>query len=187
MILISDESHAPLTLASLQAGKHVFIEKPVSWSLPSVQSIIDAEKNAANGARVFVGYMRRYAPSYLEAFKRAVESIPKILYAGVRDLSGPNAQFVNQSGTFQARHTDYPPAAGQQCEERLSALFLEAFPNQEVTDEKKKGCRFLRTLGSHDICLIRETLGFPENVVGASAHDPFYSAIMTFKNKVGSS
>ncbi|CAI7665095.1 unnamed protein product [Penicillium manginii] len=183
-ILTSDDSHAPLAIAALKAGKNVFIEKPVSLSLPSVQSIIDAEKEAAG--RVFVGYMRRYAPSYLNAFKREIATIPKILYARVRDFSGPNAQFVDQSGTFQVKNADYPAGSTEERNKRLDVLFEEAFPNQEITEEKKKYCRFLGSLGSHDISLMRETLGFPESVDGVSANDPFYSAIMTFRNKDGS-
>lgn len=185
-ILTSDESHASLACASLKAGKNVFIEKPITLSLPSAQSIVDAEKNAPGGARVFVGYMRRYAPSFLQAFKREIASISKILYARVRDFSGPNTNFVSQSGTFQVKHQDYPPAAAEERNSRLEALFAEAFPDQEITDEKRKYCRFLGSLGSHDISLMREVLGFPEKVNGVSANDPFYSAIMTFRNKDGS-
>lgn len=186
-ILTSDETHAPLAIRSLQAGKHVFVEKPVSLSIPSVQRIIDAEKNSKGGARVFVGYMRRYAPSYVEAFKREVASMPKILYARVRDFSGPNAQFVNQSGTFQVKGTDFPAEAAKERNEKLQQLFEEAFPQQEVTDEKRKACRFLGSLASHDISLMRETLGFPEKVTAFTANDPFYNAILQFRNSDGSS
>lgn len=186
-ILTSDDSHEPFTTATLNAGKHVFIEKPVSLSIPSVQRIIDAEAAAPNKARAFVGYMRRYAPSYVNAFKREVASIPKILYARVRDFSGPNAQFVNQSGTFQVKGTDFPPDANQERNRRLEGLFAEAFPGQGITDEKRKACRFLGSLGSHDISLMRETLGFPEKVASFVANDPFYTAIMSFRNKDGSS
>jgi predicted dehydrogenase len=186
-ILTSDEIHAPLAIRSLKAGKHVFVEKPVSLSIPSVQSIIDAEKEAKGAARVFVGYMRRYAPSYVQAFKREVASMPKILYARVRDFSGPNAQFVNQSGTFQVKGTDFPAGAARERNEKLQGLFEEAFPGQEVTDEKRKACRFLGSLGSHDISLMRETLGFPEKVTAFTANDPFYNAILQFRNPDGSS
>ncbi|KAJ5771975.1 myo-inositol 2-dehydrogenase [Penicillium odoratum] len=185
-ILTSDDSHAPLIHAALQAGKNVFIEKPVSLSIQSVQSLINAEKSAPNNARVFVGYMRRYAPSFLEAFKREIASIPKILYARVRDFSGPNFNFVSQSGTFSVKLDDYPTTAAEERNSRLEALFSEAFPDQEITDEKRKFCRFLGSLGSHDISLMREVLGFPERVNGVTANDPFYSAIMTFRNKDGS-
>ncbi|KFA50646.1 hypothetical protein S40293_04883 [Stachybotrys chartarum IBT 40293] len=186
-ILTSDETHAPLAVASLQAKKHVFVEKPLTLSIPSAQTIVDAEQATGGEARVFVGYMRRYASSYLNAFKREVASIPKILYARVRDFSGPNAQFVGQSGTFQVKGTDFPAHATEERNARLQALFAEAFPGQEITDEKKKMCRFLGGLGSHDISLMRETLGFPDKVVGVSANHPFYSAILSYRNKDGSS
>ncbi|KAF4125459.1 NAD binding Rossmann fold oxidoreductase [Geosmithia morbida] len=184
-VLTSDESHTPLAVAALKAGKHVFIEKPVSLSLPSAESIIAAEDGAPNGARAFVGYMRRYAPSYLEAFKREVASIPKILYARVRDFSGPNAQFVNQSGTFQTRNADYPAGSSEERSSRLEELFKEAFPGREITDEMRKYCRFLGSLASHDMSLMRETLGFPDKVDGVSVNDPFYSAILSFRNPDG--
>lgn len=186
LILTSDETHATLAIRSLQAGKHVFIEKPVSLSIPSVERIISAEKQAKDGARVFVGYMRRYAPSYIQAFQREVASIPKILYARVRDFSGPNAQFVNQSRTFQVKGTDFPVGAAQERNEKLQQLFEEAFPQQEITDDKRKACRFLGSLGSHDISLMRETLGDPEKVLTFTANDPFYNAILQFRNSDGS-
>ena len=67
-ILTSDEYY---TIAALQAGKHVMLEKPMTLSLPSAKKIIEAEK-AANGPKVFVGYMHRCAPSFVEAFKSEV-------------------------------------------------------------------------------------------------------------------
>ncbi|KAJ5215111.1 myo-inositol 2-dehydrogenase [Penicillium chermesinum] len=184
-ILTSDDSHADLACAALKAGKNVFIEKPVSLSIPSIEAIIQAQE-AASGARVFVGYMRRYAASFLKSFNLEVASIPKILYARVRDFSGPNFNFVSQSGTFPVRHNDYPQASAEERNNRLETLFAEAFPDQEITDDRRKFCRFLGSLGSHDISLMREALGFPERVVGVSANEPFYSAILDYRNKDGS-
>lgn len=85
-VLTSDEFHAPYTIAALEAGKHVMIEKPITLSIAAAQRIIDAEEKSTG--RVFVGYMRRYAASFTNAFKRELESIPKILYARSRDFSG---------------------------------------------------------------------------------------------------
>ncbi|KAF2494852.1 NAD(P)-binding protein [Lophium mytilinum] len=183
-ILTSDEFHAEYAIAALKAGKHVMVEKPISLSMQSAKRIIDAEKEAG-GPRVFVGYMRRYAPSFVQAFKREVAAIPRVLYARSRDFSGPNAQFVSQSGTFQVQNTDFPPGAGEERTKRLNDLFAEALEGREVTPEKKKYCRFLGSLGSHDISLLRETLGFPESVAGVSVNEPFYSAIFNYKNKSG--
>jgi predicted dehydrogenase len=181
--LTSDEFHEPYTIAALRAGKHVMIEKPITLSLPSAQRIIEAERQAPNGARVFVGYMRRYAKSFTQTFKREVESIGRILYARSRDFSGPNSKFVDESGTFQVKNADFPAGAGEERQKRLQALFEEAFPGQPITQERVQFCRFLGSLGSHDISLMREVLGSPESVAGVSANEPFYSAIFNYKNK----
>lgn len=157
----------------------------MTLSLPSAQRILAAERAAPNGARVFVGYMRRYAKSFTQTFQREVASVGRILYARVRDFSGPNAKFVNESGTFQVKNADFPAGAGQEREDRFRALLQETFPDQEVTRERVQFARFLGSLGSHDISLMREVLGFPERVAGVSANEPFYSAIFDYRNRGG--
>jgi Oxidoreductase family, NAD-binding Rossmann fold len=185
-VLTSDEFHLPYTLAALQHGKHVFVEKPVTLSIPSAAQIVDAEKTAS-GPKVFVGYMRRYAPSFVNAFKREIATVPKILYARSRDIIGPNSHFVAQSGAFPVKVTDFPLEADNARKELLDVLFKECFEGQEVTLEKHKYCRFLGGLGSHDLSLMREALGgLPVSVAGVSVNEPFYSAIFNYRNKDGS-
>lgn len=184
MILTADEFHEALCVSALEAGKLVFIEKPITLSIPSVQRILEAEK-AGGGNKIFVGYMRRYAPSFTQAFLREVASIPRILYARSRDIVGPNAHFVGQSATSPVKFTDFPADAAQQRQANLDKLFAEAFPGQVVSKKESDYCRFLGSLGSHDLSLMREALGFPESVAGVSANEPFYSAIFNYRNKTG--
>ncbi|MCJ1390994.1 hypothetical protein MMC18_003855 [Xylographa bjoerkii] len=183
-VLTSDEFHAPYTIAALRAGKHVFVEKPLTLSLPSAQSILDAEAAAPNCAKVFVGYMRRYAPSFVRAFRAEVQTIPRILYARVRDIIGPNAYFVGQSGTEPVRLADFPEGADAERRERVGALVQEAWEGREVTPERMAYTRFLGGLGSHDLSLMREALGgLPERVEAVAVHPPFYNALMTYRNR----
>ena len=46
-------------------------------------------------------------------------------------------------------------------------------------------CRFLDSLGSHDLSSIREVLGMPDSVSGVSVNEPFYSAILNCVDKNG--
>lgn len=187
VVLTSDEFHTPYTVAALEAGKNVMVEKPMTLSLPSAERIIKAEE-AANGPRVFVAYMRRYAPSFVEAFKSEISTIPRILYARSRDIIGPNSHFVGQSGTFPAKNTDLPPASADDSNKLLEKLEQECFPHTQVTPAIGKYWRFLCQLGSHDLSLMREALGgLPESIGGVSVHDPFYSAIFNYRNEDGSS
>ncbi len=134
---------------------------------------------------MFVGYMRRYAPTFTAAFLREVSTIPKILYARSRDIVGPNAHFVQQSGTSSLKFFDFLPESGQERADRLDTLIGEAFPTAAPADRDVKYCRFMGSLGSHDLSLMREALGFPESVAGVSANEPFYTAIFNYKNKTG--
>lgn len=179
--LTSDQFHAPYTIAALRAGKNVMLEKPLTLSIKAGLAIIEAEK-AANGPRVFVGYMRRYAPSFTETFKREIATIPRILYARSRDIVGPNSHFVSQSGTNPLKFTDYPAAVSQTAQESLDAILQEALGESGATPSNVDYWRFLASLGSHDLSLMREALGFPESVAGVGANHPFYSAIFNYRN-----
>ena len=199
-ISVSDEFHEPYAIAALETQKNVFIEKPMTLSMQSAQRIIDAEKQSKG--RVWVGYMRRHSRTFTDAFKRELESIPKILYVRSRDFSGrmfacsgltnanlsdrstANGKFTSQSGTFPVKNTDFPPSAGEERTKRVNALLHEAF-GADPTPEQVNYARFLGSLGSHDISLMREALGFPEQVTAVTVNEPFYSAIFKLRNKSG--
>ena len=184
--LTSDEFHETIAVAALKAGKHVMQEKPISLSVESAMRIAQAEREAKNGARVFVGYMRRYAPSFVNAFKREVASIDRVLYARSRGIVGPNPYFVNQSGTFPFKNPDdIPSGASAKREKLLSELLREAFDGDKAAEEDVKLCRHLGSLGSHELSLMREVLGFPQSVAGVSVNPPFYSAILNYKTNRG--
>ncbi|HBR01337.1 MAG TPA: hypothetical protein DD738_01860 [Ruminiclostridium sp.] len=61
-VCVPNTGHAEIAIKALNAGKHVFCEKPLAISVEQVYSI----KEAANksGKRVFTGLNRRFAPVY---------------------------------------------------------------------------------------------------------------------------
>jgi len=65
IIATREDSHVPLTLEALAAGKHVYVEKPLAETEDACKQVIDAQKNA--GKLVAVGMNRRRAPAYLYA------------------------------------------------------------------------------------------------------------------------
>ncbi|MEM9523503.1 MAG: Gfo/Idh/MocA family oxidoreductase [Pseudomonadota bacterium] len=65
LIASPDDTHAPLTIAAIEAGKPVLCEKPLAPSSASCLAVIQTEVNA--GRRfVQTGFMRRFDPSYVE-------------------------------------------------------------------------------------------------------------------------
>ena len=56
---------------AVNAGKHVFMEKPVATDAPGVRKVLEmAEKAKQKNLNVVVGLQRHYQPSYLELMKR---------------------------------------------------------------------------------------------------------------------
>jgi predicted dehydrogenase len=59
------DSHADLCVAALEAGKHVFVEKPLAMSVEDCLRIGAAE--AASGGKLMVGFKMRYYDMVLKA------------------------------------------------------------------------------------------------------------------------
>ena len=77
--------HAPLVLNALQAGRHVFVEKPLCLAREELRQI-DAAVAQSNGS-VLVGFNRRFAPATVE-LKRALGSSPGPRSATYRVMPG---------------------------------------------------------------------------------------------------
>lgn len=61
-------SHANLVAAALRAGKHVFVEKPLSINYEGLEEVIEAKKNS-NGI-LMVGFNRRFSSAAQEIRKK---------------------------------------------------------------------------------------------------------------------
>ncbi|MFT5130959.1 MAG: putative dehydrogenase [Rhodothermales bacterium] len=57
------DTHAPYAIASFEAGKHVFLEKPIAETVEGAQAVVDAAKSA--NRKLVVGYILRHHPSWM--------------------------------------------------------------------------------------------------------------------------
>ena len=71
IVATSDAFHVPASLRALEAGKHVFCEKPVGVSVEEVEQLRDAV--ARSGLTLQIGHMKRFDPG-LEAAKIFVDT-----------------------------------------------------------------------------------------------------------------
>lgn len=69
-------SHAKFVTESLQAGKHVFVEKPLALNLAQLESIRDAY--GQSGKSLTVGFNRRFSP-HMQAIKRSLGAQPGLM------------------------------------------------------------------------------------------------------------
>jgi predicted dehydrogenase len=69
------DSHADYAVAAIEAGCHVFVEKPLATTVADAQRVVDCA--VANGRKLVVGYILRHHPSWMR------------LIAEARALGGP--------------------------------------------------------------------------------------------------
>ncbi|CBQ73539.1 conserved hypothetical protein [Sporisorium reilianum SRZ2] len=184
LIANSDEYHASCAIEAAQAGKHVFIEKPMALTRTDAQAIQRAAHD--NQRKIFVGYMRRYAPAF-RVFQQLLAESGPIRHAIVKDIIGPNSFFVSQSGTDPKKFSaDIPESAGKDKAARATALLHEAIGADKAADARLAFVyRLLGSLGSHDLSFMREALGGkPDRCLSAfTSHDGmFISASFEYSN-----
>lgn len=93
------------------------------------------------------------------------------------DIIGPNRDFVSQSGTYPKRFTDLGAediAHGEQMAADAVHQALQVECDIPVNERSTLMWRVLGGLGSHDLSAMREVLGMPEKVIGASLGPPFW-------------
>jgi predicted dehydrogenase len=85
VLVLTPGSHAPVAIAAADAGMHVFVEKPMCFSVDEGREMIAAAERA--GVVLMVGYMKRFDPSY-EELQRTLD-LGDITFARITTLESP--------------------------------------------------------------------------------------------------
>jgi predicted dehydrogenase len=154
--------HAEVAILAMNAGKHIMIEKPVCLTLEDADRLVEIQARTQVIAQV--GYMRRYAPAFLEAVS-LIPSRGEIRRARVHDVIGQNALIVG-STSHVFRGNDIPSdllARGVQLhQEQITSAI------GEVSPDVARAYLLLLALGSHDTSAMRELIGTPRGVLFAA-------------------
>jgi len=102
MILTRDKSHASLTAAALEAGKHVFCEKPLATTIEECETVAKAAE-AANRI-CMTGFNRRFAPLLVDA-KNVLDGVsgPKTVHYRVNAGTLPKDDWVYDPAHAEGR------------------------------------------------------------------------------------
>ena len=155
--------HAEVALDAIAAGKHVLIEKPMCVTLREADQIVAAQKKS--NVVVQVGYMRRYAPAFLEGCQM-VKAMNEIKFARVRDFLGLNSLIINPTSRV-IRDEQLPESVKNDAKLRDEALVDEAWGGTPSPDQRRAYAVMLG-LSSHDLSAMRELLGLPNKVLFAT-------------------
>ena len=106
LVATPDFYHGSITAKALDAGLHVFCEKPLCYAVSEIDELI--RKRDAAKRVLQIGYMKRFDPS-VDLLKQQIEGLgPKLRFIGV-EVNDPDAwPFVAHHPTFKAE--DVPQA-----------------------------------------------------------------------------
>jgi myo-inositol 2-dehydrogenase/D-chiro-inositol 1-dehydrogenase len=92
-------THASLIKEAAAAGKHIFCEKPVSFSVEETEEALTAVETA--GVKLQVGFNRRFDPNFRkirELIQSGAIGTPHILRITSRDPEPPGIDYIKTSG-----------------------------------------------------------------------------------------
>lgn len=95
-------SHASLVVRALNAGKNVYVEKPLALKIDQLNAVIEAKKSS--GLPVMVGFNRRFAP-VSERIKKEFSEIGEPLIVNIRVNAGliPKGHWIQDPETGGGR------------------------------------------------------------------------------------
>lgn len=116
------DTHAKFTAQALQAGKHVFVEKPLAITLAEllvVEHAFSQSRQLPNPPQLMIGFNRRYSP-LVQSIKRAIDTT--LAPASINILV--NAGAIPPSSWIQDRVVGGGRIIGEACHFVDLALFL---------------------------------------------------------------
>jgi predicted dehydrogenase len=160
VLVLTSGDHAPVAIAAAQAGKHVFVEKPMALSSEHGARMLDAAETA--GVRLMVGMMKRYDPAYERLVALLADRRSELRLVRVTTLESPLEPYVAHYPLVKP--TDVPAEVLDEL--RRSD---EAAIDLDGVDRETRFCYRSILLDSlvHEFNALRGALGEPTEIVSA--------------------
>ncbi len=159
VFVLSADSHGPVIIDALHAGKHVCAEKPMCFTLREADEILAAHRRA--GTVCMITYMKRYDPGFRYA---------QPLIQRMADLQTIHITVLHPSEAMQIGHhdirrfADVPADVRARLREEQDRLIREAVGDFTPLERRVFSDNLLSTL-VHNVNLLRGLSGDPEAVL----------------------
>jgi predicted dehydrogenase len=172
VLLLASGSHRDAALATLAAGKHLFVEKPLGFGRPETERIAAAARDSRG--RLMVGYHKRFDPAYLKA-REEVRSMRDLRYVEVTVLHPDDAAYRTHHAVLPIPGRAWSPVPEESVHQGIFKEATQGSVAAEVAGIVGAGApaswkvaAFLLTVSLiHDVDAVRGILGEPEDVVSA--------------------
>lgn len=157
VMVLTPGSHAPIAIAAAQAGKHVFIEKPLAFSVEEGRAVCVAARQT--GVAMLVGYNKRYDPAF-EKMRTGLGSKGDIRLARVTTFESPFEPYVAH---YPLLRGSPPNAAILDALRQDTTLRLEAAVGSDAETRRLYHAVLLDSM-VHELNALRALLGEPDRI-----------------------
>lgn len=175
VLVLTSGSHAQIAIEAARRGRHVFVEKPMCFSVDEGRAMVTAAHET--GVTLMVGYPKRYDPAF-GRFREEVTRVesPKLLR--VTTFESPYGPYVGQYPLIRATA---PPT--RDVVERLRAESAAVVRGAIGTDDPFYTRMYLMVLLDtlvHELNTVRGVLGEPDRLDHVELREGSLTALLTF-------
>lgn len=177
-VLVSSIYHPEPTIAALQSGKHVLVEKPMCFSLQKADQMIDASQK--NNVKLMVAYMRRFDPGYEYAQKR-MSNMKEVRLIKILDIVGSYQAISNDMYDIY-RFDDIPANVKRDLQIKQEKGVEEAIG--KVSKDVRSAYGLLLGVTIHDIATLTGAFGVPRKIISTEiwSQGSYITSIMDYDN-----
>ena len=173
VLILSSGDHAPDTLAAIERGLHVLVEKPLSYTLRETDAVIAAQRPDRT---LMVGMMKQYDPGYQRGTE-LVREMRDLRYVSATTLEAAGTDYQGHHAIVRGQNSRSPgeKTFGAEMFNATQQAILRSQPLdllREATGSDDPNVLvayfFLLVSSIHDINALRGALGQPDGVLTAS-------------------
>ncbi len=164
MIMCSGD-HASYAIKALEAGKHVFIEKPMTLSNESAAALVEVKRKHPELVAQ-VGYCRRYNESFMKMKELLAESDKPISYVHARTVILEGPWYISNTWP-EKKATDLDPAGKKELMMKLFSQ-IKTLIGEDATRAQIIAFLLLTGSGCHILSAVRDLIGLPKSIKAAA-------------------
>lgn len=174
VLVLTSGNHADICIEAARRGIHVFVEKPMCYSVDDGRAMVSAARKA--GTTLMVGYSKRYDPAY-ERFRAEAARVVSPRFMRVTTLESPYRPYIGHYPLVRPAVPPSDPADGALAE--TSAVLQNALGTDDPFYLRTFEHVLLDTL-VHEINTVRGILGEPDRLDHVELRDGSLTALLTF-------
>jgi predicted dehydrogenase len=174
VMVLTSGSHAPIAVAAAQAGLHVFVEKPMCFSVAEGRAMVAAAEQA--GVTLMVGYPKRYDPAFAR-FREQAGQLTGARLLRVTTLESPLAPYVAHYPLLP--RAPLPDTLAQRLREDHDARVRSAIGPASPLQRHVYELVLLDTL-VHELNTVRGLLGEPDRLDYVSLAESSVTVMLRF-------